>query len=130
MTRAALVCASIFALLTAASLAPAGERIAQQTRVLRDTASRPNSSEGDCWSRIWKLDASNAEGNELLAEKDEVIGVCAGQYAHDGTIKRLVRECRKFEEQPIVKQQSLAECELAAFRYANALRTLKEQYKK
>jgi len=29
-----------------------------------------------------------------------------------------------------VKQQMVAECQLAAFNYANALRTLKAEYKK
>jgi len=30
----------------------------------------------------------------------------------------------------VVKQQFVAECQLAAFKYANALRTLKMEYKK
>jgi len=41
-----------------------------------------------------------------------------------------VKECAKFEEQPVVKQQFVAECQLAAFKYANALRALKMEYKK
>jgi hypothetical protein len=36
----------------------------------------------------------------------------------------------KDEEQPVVKQQFVAECQLAAFGYANALRTLKAEYRK
>jgi hypothetical protein len=79
---------------------------------------------------IRKLDASNAEGEERLAEKNEIIGVCISQYTHDKTILGLVKECAKYEEQPVVKQQSVAECQLAAFNYANALRTLKADYGK
>jgi hypothetical protein len=67
---------------------------------------------------------------ERLATKNEVIEFCASQYKHDKTIERLAKECAKYEEQPVVKQQSVAECQLAAFSYANALRTLKEEYGK
>jgi hypothetical protein len=77
-----------------------------------------------------KLDASDAEGEERLAEKNEVIGHCASQYKRDKTIERLVKECAKYEEQPVLKQQFVAECQLAAFNYANALRTLKAEYRK
>ena len=41
-----------------------------------------------------------------------------------------MKECAKYEEQPVLKQQSVAECQLAAFSYANGLRTLKEEYGK
>jgi hypothetical protein len=41
-----------------------------------------------------------------------------------------VKECAKYEEQPVVKQQAVAECQLAAFNYANALRTLKAEFGK
>jgi hypothetical protein len=77
-----------------------------------------------------KLDASNAEGEERLAAKYEVIEFCARQYERDATIKMLVKECAKYAEQPVLKQQFLAECQLAAFAYANALRTLKTEYRK
>lgn len=76
------------------------------------------------------LDASQAEGEERLAEKREVIDYCYSQYKRDKTIERLVNDCAKYEEQPVVKQQSVAECQLAAFNYANALRTLKSDYRK
>ena len=46
------------------------------------------------------------------------------------TIERLVEQCAKYEEQPVVKQQFVAECQLAAFGYANALRTLKAEHGK
>ena len=91
----------------------------------------PASAAGDdCEARMQKLDASNAEGEERLAEKNAAIAVCARQYGRDETIKRLVSACAKFEEQPVVKQQMVAECQLAAFNYANALRSLKADYKK
>ncbi len=77
-----------------------------------------------------KLDASPAEGEERLAEKHLVIDHCASQYKNDKTIARLVKECAKYEEQPVVKQQFIAECQLAAFNYANALYTLKAEYRK
>ena len=81
-------------------------------------------------TRIQRLDASNAEGQERLDEKHVVIDFCADQYKHDKTIQRLVDECAKYEEQPVVKQQFVAECQLAAFGYANALRTLKAEHGK
>jgi hypothetical protein len=92
-------------------------------------AAAPASTE-DCEARMQKLDASNAEGEERLAAKNDVIAFCTRQYARDETIKRLVKACAKYEEQPVVKQQAVAECQLAAFNYANALRTLKAEYKK
>ena len=36
----------------------------------------------------------------------------------------------EYEEQPVVKQQFVAECQLAAFNYANALYSLKAEYAK
>lgn len=110
MTKAVVCCVSILALLTAA--VPA------------------RSAEGDCETRIQKLDASQAEGEERLAEKQSVIGTCAKQYKNDTTIGRLVKECAKYEEQPVVKQQFVADCQLAAFNYANALHALKSEYRK
>ena len=130
MIKAILVCTSIFALVTVVGPSLAGEQTEKETHVLRNTSSLPNSTEGDCETRIQKLDASSAEGEERLAEKNEVIDFCVIQYEHDNTIKRLVKECAKFEEQPVVKQQFVAECQLAAFKYANALRALKMEYKK
>ena len=84
----------------------------------------------DCAAKIQKLDASNAEGQERLDEKDAVIAFCAKQYGRDKTIAALVQACAKYEEQPVVKQQAVAECQLAAFGYANALRELKADYGK
>jgi hypothetical protein len=77
-----------------------------------------------------KLDASPAEGEERLREKNEVIDYCASQYKNDKTITRLVKECAKYIEQPVVKQQSVAECQLAAFNYADALYTLRAEYRR
>ncbi len=77
-----------------------------------------------------KLDASPAEGEERLAEKNRVIDSCATQYKSDRMIARLVKECAKYEEQPVVKQQFVAECQLAAFNYANAWYALKAEYRK
>ncbi len=76
------------------------------------------------------LDSSQAQGEERLTEKQAVIEDCAKQYRGDKTIGRLVRECAKYEEQPVVKQQFVADCQLAAFNYANALSALKAEYRK
>ncbi|MBU6464761.1 MAG: hypothetical protein KGK01_11650 [Bradyrhizobium sp.] len=84
----------------------------------------------DCISRIQKLDTSNAEGQERLDEKNAVIAFCSNQYKHDRTIAELVKACARYEEQPVIKQQAVAECQLAAFGYAEALRTLKADYGK
>ncbi len=84
----------------------------------------------DCEASMQKLDASNAEGEERLREKNAAIDLCGLQYERDRTIKQLVKECAKFEAQPVVKQQLVADCQLAAFNYANALRTLKAESKK
>ena len=130
MTKSVLVCALIIALVTGAVPGLAGDRIARDTHVPRSAASQPASIEDDCETRIQKLDASNAEGQERLDEKNALIDFCANQYKHDKTIERLVAECAKYEEQPVVKQQFVAECQLAAFGYANALRALKAEYGK
>ena len=125
-----LSCVSVLALVTAAAPVRAGEQAAKDKHILRSASSLPNSTEDDCETRIRRLDASEAEGEERLAEKDGVIRHCASQYKHDKTIERLVKECAKYEEQPVVKRQSVAECQLAAFNYANALHTLKAEYRK
>ncbi len=77
-----------------------------------------------------KLEASPAEGQQRLDEKYRVIDTCVSQYRNDKTIQRLAKECAKYAEQPVVKQQFFAECQLAAFNYANALYTLKAEYRK
>jgi len=87
-------------------------------------------AQNDCETRIQKLDASQVEGEERLREKYRVIDYCAEQYKKDKTIARLVEECAKYVEQPVVKQQFAAECMLAAFNYANALNALKAEYGK
>ena len=130
MNNCILCCASILALLTAATPACAGGKVAKDKHGLRDASSLQNSTEYDCETMLRKLDASGAEGEERLAEKNGVIGHCANQHKHDKTIQMLVKECAKYEEQPVVKQQSVAECQLAAFNYAKALNTLKAEYRK
>ena len=85
---------------------------------------------GDCEARIKRLDASQAEGTERLAEKNAAIEACDRRYKRDKTIDRLVRQCAKYEEQPVIKQQFVAECMLAAYSYANALYTLKAEFGK
>jgi hypothetical protein len=130
MTKSVFVYASIIALVAAVAPGLAGDRIARDTRVPRSAASPPAPIEDDCETRIQKLDASNAEGQERLDEKNALIGFCANQYKHDKTIQRLVAECAKYEEQPVVNQQFVAECQLAAFGYANALRALKAEHGK
>ena len=52
MSKAILVCALIFTLVTAVAPTLAGEQIAMETHVLRNTSSLPNSTEGDCETRI------------------------------------------------------------------------------
>ena len=84
----------------------------------------------DCEIRMRKLEKSDAEGQARLDEKNAVIVFCANQYKRDRTIQRLVDACAKYEEQPVIKQQFVAECQLAAFNYANALRTLKAEFGK
>ena len=111
MTRSIFVCTWILALVTATPSGFAGDK-------------------DDCETRIQKLDASNAEGQERLDEKHALIDFCANQYKHDKTIEKLVAECAKYAEQPVVKQQFVAECQLAAFGYANALHTLKAEHGK
>jgi hypothetical protein len=130
MTKSILCCVSILGFIAAAGPARAAEQPAKDRHVLRGAASSPNSSEDECETRIRKLEASDAEGRERLDEKNEVIDHCARQYKRDRTIERLVKACATYEQQPVVKQQSVAECQLAAFKYANALRTLKAEYRK
>ena len=93
-------------------------------------AAKPTLTNNDCETAIRKLDASEAQGEERLAEKQEVIDQCLGEYKHDKTVAKLVKECAKYEAQPVVEQQFVAECQLAAFNYANALRALKAEYRK
>jgi hypothetical protein len=131
MTRCILCCVLIFAVAAAAVPSPAPAQPATINKpVLRKPASAPRLIKDDCETRIQKLNASDAEGDERLAEKDEVIEQCLRQYKNDNTIVRLVKECAKYEEQPIIKQQFVAECQLAAFNYANLLRMLKAEYRK
>ena len=130
MTKSVFVCASVIALVTGTAPGFAGDRMAGDTHVPRSAASQATPIEDDCETRIQKLDASNAEGQERLDEKHVVIDFCANQYRHDKTIEKLVEQCAKYEEQPVVKQQFVAECQLAAFGYANALRTLKAEHGK
>ncbi len=112
---------SILAVVAAADLGHAAERGA---------GVKPGLAKDDCETAIRKLDASQAEGEERLAAKREVIDQCLRAYKHDKTVARLVKDCAKYEEQPVVKQQFVAECQLAAFNYANALRSLKVEYRK
>ena len=116
MPRIVLVCAAVLGLAAA--------------MLLNRVGAQPAAAGADCASRIDSLDDSRAEGEERLAEKYKVIAVCARQYARDATIKRLTDACAKYTGQPVVKQQFMADCQLAAFRYANALRDLKAEYGK
>ena len=145
MIRSMLCCVSILALVMTAGVARAEQvqnkqaqtKQAQtkqvQTKQAKDkpalpgAGTNPIASEEDCETRIRRLEASTAEGEERLAAKNEVIDFCSGQYKRDKTVDRLVKECAKYAEQPVVKQQAVAECQLAAFSYANVLRTLKAE---
>jgi hypothetical protein len=129
-TKSILCGISILAFAVAATSAGHGEQRANSNRLSPSAASPVHSNGDDCETSIQKLDASQAEGEERLAEKNEVIDRCATQYKNDKMIGRLVSECATFEEQAVVKQQSVAECQLAAFSYANALHSLKTEYGK
>jgi hypothetical protein len=98
--------------------------------VIAANPARAGEQNDDCEARMRKLDASQAEGADRLAEKNEVIEYCGRQYKRDQTIEHLVKQCAKYEEQPIIKQQFVAECMLAAYGYANAFYALKAEYGK
>ena len=121
---------SVAALATAMALAWSGQRGFAGQPAPAIAPSPVRSTESTCEASIQKLDSSPAEGEERLTEKRAVIDICTAQYRNDKAIDRLVKECAKYEEQPVVKQQFVAECQLAAFGYANALSTLKAQYGK
>jgi hypothetical protein len=123
MIKSVLCCVAMLALVIAP--APAGAEQAAKGKQMSRPA--PNSSGENCETRISKLESSQAEGAERLAEKNEVIDHCAGQYKRDKTIERLVKACQKYEGQSVVKQQFVAECQLAAYGYANALYALKAE---
>ena len=98
--------------------------------VIAITSASSGEVNDNCESRIRKLDASQAEGADRLAEKNSVIDYCESRYKRDKTIQRLVKGCAKYEEQPIIKQQFVADCMLAVYGYANALYALKAEYGK
>jgi hypothetical protein len=123
MIKSALCCVAMLALVIAS--APAGAEQAAKGKPVSRPA--PGSSAENCETRISKLESSQAEGAERLAEKNEVIDHCAGQYKRDRTIERLVKECQKYQGQSVVKQQFVAECQLAAYGYANALYALRAE---
>jgi hypothetical protein len=129
MTHVILCCISVFVLLTAMTPTRSAER-AGTAGVLPHVSSPATSADNDCDARIQKLEDSQAEGEERLAEKYAVINYCAGQYKYDKAIKRLVQECAPYAEQPVLKQQFLADCQLAAFGYANALYSLRAEFGK
>ena len=130
MINSVLWSAFILALVTAAAPAWSGEQAVNDAPVLPTGSSQSMSAADDCETRMQKLDASQAEGAERLSEKYAVIEYCVSQYKSDLTIARLVKECARYVEQPVLKQQFFADCQLAAFNYANALRALKAEYRK
>jgi len=130
MGRCILWCVSILALVEVAAPFGSAEPTASDQSVWRSAASIPGHAEGNCEARIQALDASQAEGEERLREKRAVIELCFDQYKRDKTIVRLVMDCAKYEKQPVVSRQLVAECQLAAFNYANALNALREEYRK
>ncbi len=84
----------------------------------------------DCASRMQELYASNAEGEERLAEKNNAIASARRNKGATRRSRRWSTRRAKYEEQPVVKRQAVAECQLAALGYANALRGLKAEYGK
>jgi hypothetical protein len=127
MTNCILCCLSALALVASAAPTRSFAQAANDKPLFPPSFSRAKPPADDCESRIAKLDASQAEGEERLAEKQTVIEACARQYKSDRTIARLVQECAKYEKQPVVEQQFVADCQLAAFSYANALYTLRAE---
>ena len=123
MIKSILWCAMVLALVVAP--VPGGAEQVPKGKQMSRTA--PTSSGDDCETRISKLESSQAEGEERLAEKNQVIDYCAGQHKRDKTIDRLVKDCTRYEGQSIVRQQLVAECQLAAYSYANALSALKAE---
>jgi hypothetical protein len=132
MMASTVVCfVSVIALVAATAPVRAVEQTTTPDKPVLRNASKPsNLTRDDCEARIEKLDGSDAEGEERLFEKRSVIEACFNQYKHDKTIVSLVLECAKYEEQPVVKRQFAADCQLAAFTYGNELRALKAQYRK
>lgn len=128
MTKLILRCIAILALVTAAASARSADRAGNAHAPSK--AASPATAAGDCAARMQKLDRSQAEGEDRLREKYAVIDACASQYKNDKAVESLVKECDKYEEQPVVKQQYLADCMLAAYGYANALSALKAEYGK
>ncbi len=110
---------SVLALLLAATPARAAEPTQQAPNASSTSAG------DDCEARIQKLEQSPAEGEDRLREKYAVVEFCNSQYKNDKTIVKLVDECAKYVEQPVMKQQFAAGCMLAAYSYANALSALK-----
>jgi hypothetical protein len=98
--------------------------------VAQPTAAPAGSANGEtCEAKMQALEQSPAEGEERLAEKNEIIAVCAREYRRDAAIARLVKDCAKYEKQAVAQQQFVAECQLAAYNYANALRAAKSEFK-
>ncbi len=74
-----------------------------------------------CRSEIEKLNRSTAEGQQRLTEKNHVIKVCADQFENSQTYLPLIATCRKYEGQPLVLQQLVADCVLSVYGFANAV---------
>ncbi|MDR2881558.1 MAG: hypothetical protein LBV29_06625, partial [Azoarcus sp.] len=70
---------------------------------------------------------SQTEGEERLAEKVEAIEYCMRECESNTTIGQLADECAKYEGQAVTQQQLVADCQVAAYNYANALRMLKSE---
>jgi hypothetical protein len=109
MKKSALVCVSVLALV--AAIVPAF-------------------AVDDCEIRMQKLELSKAEGQQRLDAKNEVIDFCLSQYKRDKAVQKLINACARYEGQPVLHQQFVAECQLAALNYANALLTLKTEFGK
>jgi hypothetical protein len=90
----------------------------------------PAAAADDCEGLMEKLEASKAEGEDRLAEKNTAIEACANRFKRDKTVDALVKACAKYEEQAVVKMQAVADCQLAAYRYATEFHALKRDYGK
>ncbi len=120
MTRFILCCVSLLAL--AAAPAPASAQAKVKPAAPKAAPQPPE----DCADKIQKFEKSDAEGAERLAVKWEVVAFCDKEFKRDATVQRLVKDCAKYMDQPVLRQLLVTECQLAAYSYGNAMRMLKE----
>lgn len=117
--------ASIFVLVAVSLMSGGYPQVAEAKGAKRTTSSLPKSTDDNCESKINQSNVSEAEGEERLQEKNEALSFCASQYKGERKIDALVKDCRKYVSQSVVSQQAVADCQLAAYSYANAIAALR-----